>query len=176
MNQICKTSGAFDGGGPWPPVKSRGRREKANTPPPPLIICFWNFFKKHKQRGDPLELFYGPSLQIELDAPLCKTSIYKAEKSWISKMAFGKFYCICVIWSNHWDSLNAKIQYRCVLKGRLGHTSGILSMHSAACSIEFTVSDWFTASHNNCFRSIDWFFCRAWLSYSYPNDGLSYCL
>ena len=34
-------------------------------------MIFWNFFNKHKQRGgDPLDIFYGPSLQIELDAPL----------------------------------------------------------------------------------------------------------
>ena len=46
----------------------RGRGEKANTPP--FDNFFLNFFKKHKQRGDPLELFYGPSFQIELDAPL----------------------------------------------------------------------------------------------------------
>ena len=44
-------------------------------------------------------------------------------------------------------------------------------MPSATCSIKFTVSDCFTALHNNCFRSIDWLvawcFCRAWLLYSY---------
>ena len=31
---------------------------------------FGDLFEKHEQRGDPLEIFYGPSLQIELDAPL----------------------------------------------------------------------------------------------------------
>ena len=68
------TSGAFGGGGPGghgPPVKSRGRGEKANTPP--FDNLFLKFFQKHKQRGDPLELFYGPSLQIKLDAPLRTT-------------------------------------------------------------------------------------------------------
>ena len=39
-------------------------------------MFFWNFFKKHKQRGDPLELFYGPSLQIELDAPLFTPQVH----------------------------------------------------------------------------------------------------
>ena len=54
---VSKISGAFGGGarGPWPPVKSRGRGEKANTPP--FDNLFWKLFKKHKQRGDPLELF-----------------------------------------------------------------------------------------------------------------------
>ena len=46
-------SGAFNGGG----------RKSQYSP-------LWNFFNKHKQRGDPLEIFYGSSLQIELDAPL----------------------------------------------------------------------------------------------------------
>ena len=80
QHTLC-ANGAFWGGGPGghgpPPVKSRGRGEKANTPP--FDNLFWKFFKKQKQRGDPLdifsknismELFYGPSLQIELDAPL----------------------------------------------------------------------------------------------------------
>ena len=31
-----------------------------------------------------------------------------------------------------------------------------LFMHSATCSIKFTLSDCFTAVHSNCFRSIDW--------------------
>ena len=43
-------------------------------------------------------------------------------------------------------------------------------MHSTTCSIKFTLSDCFTALHNNCFRLIDWlvawFFCHAWLLYS----------
>ena len=56
------------GGGRQGAVKSRRRGEKANTPP--FGNCFWNFLNKHEQRGDPLEIFYGPSLQIELDAPL----------------------------------------------------------------------------------------------------------
>ena len=54
-----------------------------------------NFFKKHKprgdpleifsnkrkQRGDPLEIFYGPSLQIELDAPLHNVEQKNEEKN-----------------------------------------------------------------------------------------------
>ena len=68
-------SGAFNGGGGVPILS-------------PLII-FWNFFKKHKQRGDPLEIFYGPSLQTELDAPLPslrykslkRNCLYKSSKS-----------------------------------------------------------------------------------------------
>ena len=38
--------------------KSRGR--KSQYSPPPLLI-FLNFFEKLRQRGDPLEIFYGPS-------------------------------------------------------------------------------------------------------------------
>ena len=55
------------------PRQIEGEGRKANTPP--FDNLFLNFFKKHKQRGDPLELFYGPSLQIELDAPLCTYSM-----------------------------------------------------------------------------------------------------
>ena len=69
-------SGASWGGGqgamPPPLSQSRGREQKANTH---FQQTFDNLFlklvfKKHKQRGDPLKLFYGPSFQIELDAPL----------------------------------------------------------------------------------------------------------
>ena len=51
-------SGAFRGGGPkgHGPPSNRGGGEKKPILPP-LIICFWIFFKKHKQRGDPLEIF-----------------------------------------------------------------------------------------------------------------------
>ena len=75
-------SGAFKGGGPGghgPPVKSRGRWEKANTPP--FDNLFLKFFKKHKQRGDPLELFYGPSLHTELDTPLFTVSTTRTLRS-----------------------------------------------------------------------------------------------
>ena len=57
-------------------VKSRGRGEIL----PPLMIFFLKFFNKHKQRGgDPLDIFYGPSLQIELDAPLVHPDLRRSK-------------------------------------------------------------------------------------------------
>ena len=62
--------------------------------------------------------------------------------------------------------------YCTVASSRVGYATPpqALSVHSTTCSIKFTVPDWFTALHN-CFWSINllvvWFFCRAWLFYSY---------
>ena len=54
-------------------------------------------------------------------------------------------------------------------------------MHSATCSIKFTVSDWCTALHNDCLRSIDWLggviFLPRLAVVFLPNDCLSsYCV
>ena len=65
------------------------------------------------------------------------------------------------------------LEYCIVASSRVGYATPpkALSMHSATCSIKLTVSDWFTAVHNDCFRSIDWlvawFLWHAWLLYSY---------
>ena len=67
MLAVAHLTGGGAGGHAAPPHQIEGG-EKANAPLP--WSFFWNFLERHKQRGDPLEIFNGPSLQTELDAPL----------------------------------------------------------------------------------------------------------
>ena len=75
---------------PPPPVESRGEEKPIL---PPLIICFWNFFK-NINKGGTLWNFYGLSLQIALDAPL-PLNLKKSKNKILNQDTFS-----CLIFSN----------------------------------------------------------------------------
>ena len=94
-------SGVFDGmgGGERPgaiaPSQIEGEKEKANSPA--FDNCFWTFSKNLSKGGDLSEIFYGPSLQTKLDAPL------QLATSFFVPCLFGN----CSLLLNKWSNLRA---------------------------------------------------------------------